>query len=546
MDQSFLNIGFRLEELAEEIPAAPAIIVPRKNYCEKISFLELHKEAGRLASGLSQAGISRGRRILLMVRPGMDFIALTFALFRIGAVPVLIDPGLGRKNILNCIREVEAEGMIAIPLAHAARILFSRHFKTIRVSVTVGARWFWGGITLAQVRRMGNENFDPAKTAPRDPAAVLFTSGSTGPPKGVVYTHEMFSRQTDILRTFYGFKKGEVDLATFPLFALFSVALGMTCVIPEMDPTRPARVDPRNIITAVRKFEVVNSFGSPALWDTVSRYCLERRIRLPGLKRILMAGAPVSGTLLERFDHILDEDGEIFTPYGATEALPVTSISRTEILKETWEQTKQGKGACVGTAVPGIDLKIIRITGEPVPLWDASLELPQGEIGEIVVRGPWVARQYFKRDDATALAQIRDGETFWRRMGDVGWLDEKGRLWFCGRKSQRVISSGQTLYTIPCEAIFNRHPAVKRSALVGVGPHDAQQPVIVIEPEKGKNPATREERQRFVEELLKLGADSPLTRGIKQVLFHPSFPVDIRHNAKIFREKLARWAQEQL
>jgi len=545
MDKSHFNIGNRLEELAEAIPETPAIIVPRGSRCRRIDFAELRRETHRLASGLSLSGIARGHRVLLMVRPGVEFIALTFALFRIGAVPVLIDPGLGRKNILGCVRDAAPDGMVAIPLAHAARLLFPQPFKTVRVFITVGNAWFWGGKTLAQVKDREQEYFASAQTAPQDPAAILFTSGSTGPPKGVVYTHEMFARQTAILETVYGFKRGETDLPTFPLFALFSVALGLTCVIPDMDFARPAAADPQKIVDAASRFGATTGFGSPALWDTVSRYCLDRSIRLPTLKRILMAGAPVSGTLLRRFDAILDRDADIATPYGATEALPVASISRREILQDTWEKTQRGAGVCVGQAVAGMEIKIIRITEEPIARWEETLELRRGEIGEIVVKSPWVTQQYFRRETATALAKIRQGPAFWHRMGDVGYLDDDGRLWFCGRKNHRVSTPEQTLYTIPCEAVFNRHPQVKRSALVGVGPRNAQQPVIIIEPQD-KAPWRGFARSRWLEELRALAAANPLTRNIQTVLFHPSFPVDVRHNAKIFREKLAQWAADRI
>ncbi|MEC7640620.1 MAG: fatty acid CoA ligase family protein, partial [Nitrospinota bacterium] len=456
MDESFFNIAGRLEEVAAAIPEAPAIILPRGSDPQRISFRELHRRSNRLASGLLQSGVSRGHRVLLMVPPGVEFISLTFALFRIGAVPILNDPGLSRQNILGCVQAAEPDGMVAISLAHAVRLLFRKPFATIQTFVTVGNRWFWGGKTLAQVWAAGRENFEPAPTAPTDPAAILFTSGSTGPPKGVVYTHAMFAAQAEILHRCYGFNTGEVDLPTFPLFALFSIAMGMTCVFPEMNASQPAKADPQKIIGAVKQFNVTTSFGSPALWDTVSRYCLDHDVQLPTLKRILMAGAPVPGHVLQRFKKIL-KDGEIFTPYGATEALPVASISRSEILGETWAKTQQGDGVCVGQAVPGVDIKIIKIMDQPIPDWQESLETAQGEIGEIVVKSPWVTRHYFRQEAATQAAKIRDGDTFWHRMGDVGYLDASSRLWFCGRKSQRVIMAEKTLFTIPCEAFFNNH-----------------------------------------------------------------------------------------
>ena len=536
------NIAFALEKQALEIPNTPAIFVRAGGGCKQISFLELHEESDRLASGLSKLGITRGTTVLLMVPSGIEFIALTFALFKLNAIPVLIDPGIGKKNLLNAIEEIEPLAMIGIPRAHAARIFFPKPFKKTRIMITVGRRWFWGGKTLEQIRSLGSSGFDAAPTLPDDPAAILFTSGSTGPAKGVLYTHGMFSRQVELIQNLYGIKQGDIELPTFPLFALFGVGMGMTCVIPDMDATRPAQVDPRKIIQAIHDFKVTSSFGSPALWNTVSLYCQEQGIRLPTIKRILMAGAPVSGSLLKRFESILGKDAEIHTPYGATEALPIASITRTEILRETWSESEKGKGVCVGRAVPGATIKVIKITDDPIAAWDDGLELHQGEIGEIVVQGAWITRKYYRREKATGLAKIEQGKTFWHRMGDVGYFDPQNRLWFCGRKNHRVTTPCGTLYTIPCEAIFNKHPDVKRSALVGIGPKCEQRPVIVIETELS---ASSKNKETLCRELLELGVAANL-QEVRHILFHGQFPVDARHNAKIFREQLAEWAEKKL
>jgi len=530
------NIAHTLELLAQERAGADAIIVPREGSVSKITFQQLDQDANRLADGLQRVGMAKGDRILLMVPAGIDFIALTFALFKLGAVPVLIDPGLGRRNVLNCIATAQPRGMIAIPLAHAARKVFAKAFRGIELNVTVGPRWFWGGATLNQIRQRGDANYKSAQVAADDPAAILFTSGSTGPSKGVLYSHRMFYQQVELLRRMFHIEQGEMDLPTFPLFALFGVALGMTCVIPDMDPTRPAEVNPQTLTQHIKEYSITTSFGSPALWNTVSQYCLDQTIQLPTLRRIMMAGAPVPGNLLERFDRILSPEAQIHTPYGATEALPVASITHREILNETWQQTREGKGTCVGKAVDGLTLKIIEITDEAIEEWDASLEVTPGAIGEVVVQGPWVTRQYFNLENATRLSKIRDGENFWHRMGDVGYLDDNNRMWFCGRKNHRVQTAEGTLFTIPCEAIFNTHEQVKRSALVGVGPANNQTPIIVIEAEGAIDQKT------LTEELLALGESHAITQPIRRVLYHPAFPVDIRHNAKINREQLARWA----
>ena len=533
------NIAARLEHWADQKPESVALIEMRSG--RQRTFKELEQESSRLASGLIQFGMKSGERVLLMVPYGIDFVTLTFAMFKAGLIPVLIDPGLGKKNVLKCIKQVQPHGMIAIPLAHAIKKIFPGTFKSIQHNVTVGTRWFWGGASLNKLLDSGKTDFKMASMEKEHPAAILFTSGSTGPAKGVLFSHGIFNHQVRILQEQFDIQPDETDLPTFPLFGLFSSGLGMTSIIPDMDSTKPAHVDPKNIIVPIQNFKISSSFGSPALWDTVSQYCLDQNIQLPTLKRIIMAGGPVSGDLLARFETIVDKSCKIYTPYGATEVLPVSLIDRREILDETWSLSNQGKGTCVGHPIPGVEIKIIEISDQPILKWQDVTESGTNIVGEIAVKAEWATRTYFNRQDLTQLAKIEDGNSFWHRMGDLGRLDEKNRLWFYGRKNQRVVTEFETLYTIPCEAIFNQHPDVKRSALVGTG--YKTKPVIIIEPvERIKSQAAR---QKFTAELLERGAKSSLTQSITKVLFHEEFPVDVRHNAKIFREKLSLWAENQ-
>ena len=546
------NIAVHLPRMALQRPDQKGVIAPARRAHQggarwvDWTFEQLDHNSDRFAHALTEAGIGSGDRVLLMVRPGLDFIGLTFALFKMGAVPILIDPGMGKKNLLTCIREVEPHAMVAVPLAHAIRTLVGRRFPPIRVSVTVGRRWFWGGVALAALTPSAWTRFPLVETQETDPAAIIFTTGSTGIPKGVLYEHGMFQAQVEWLRKRYAIEPGETDVAGFPLFALFNVALGVTTVVPDMDPTRPARVDPARFVAAITEHRATQSFGSPAIWKRVGAYCVEQGIRLPSLRRVLMAGAPVPPDLLEPLDQVLEPSAAAHTPYGATEALPVASIDHHEVLGETAERTRQGAGACVGTPFDGVTVRIIAIREEPIERWTADLQLPVGQIGEIVVRGAVVTRRYFNRQGSTKLAKIPDGDAVWHRMGDVGYVDEQGRLWYCGRMAHRVRTASGPMFTVCCEAIFNAHAQVARSALVGIGPANDQTPVLVAEPITGAFPVKREAAERFTAELLELGAANERTKGIRHVLFHRSFPVDIRHNAKIFREKLAPWAEKRL
>jgi len=539
---SFVNIASHLPRMAQQQPDATAIIFPAAH--QQLSFRELNQLSDRICHGLISHGITRGVRTVLMVTPSPEFFALTFALFKVGAVPVLVDPGLGIKNLKKCLAEAQPTAFIGIPKAQVARLLFGWAKQSLKTIITVGPRLFWGGTTLDRlIQQSPDQPFDMAVTAADDQAAILFTSGSTGPPKGAVYSHGNFSAQVEALKQVYSIVPGEIDLPTFPLFALFAPALGMTAVIPEMDFTRPGSVDPEKIISAIKTYQVTTMFGSPALINRVSRYGAEHGIKLPTLKRVISAGAPVPAVVLERFSQMLADGVEIFTPYGATESLPVCSIGSSEILGETRTITEKGGGVCIGRPVEGIRAEIIKISDEPISTWDDNLKVCDGETGEIVVQGLQVTRSYHDRPEADQLAKIEDpAGGFFHRMGDLGRQDKSGRLWFFGRKTHRVETASGPLFTIPVEAIFNTHPAVFRSALVGTGLKGNQQPVICIELEQGIT--TSHEQLRG--ELLALGARYPDTHAVTTILFHPAFPVDIRHNAKIFREKLAVWASGQL
>jgi olefin beta-lactone synthetase len=513
----------------------------------QVSYRELDERSDRIAAGLRAIGIERGDRAALMVKPSPELFALTFAMFKAGVVPVMIDPGLGLRGLAACLARARPSAFIGIPAAHAARVVLGWARASVRTLVSVGGlglRLGFGGHTLAAVEARGVARLRagdrPRSTGPDEVAAILFTSGSTGPPKGVVYRHRTFVAQVAAIRSMFAIEPGEVDLPTFPLFALFDPALGMTTVLPDMDSSRPAAVDPRHILEPIQRFGVTTMFGSPALLNTVGRHAERHGVRLPSLRRVIAAGAPMPAATLRRWHAMLDESADVFPPYGATESLPVACMSGREILDDTWTRTEAGAGVCVGAPVPGIEVKIIRIDDQAIERWSADLEVPDGEIGEITVRGPMVTEAYFDDDDNTARAKIYDGDRIWHRMGDVGWKDERGRLWFCGRKAHRVIVGEQTLFSVATEKIFDTHPAVFRSALVG--PAAGPCLCVELEPDAGRPWSATEAELRELASAHELGQ-------IQHFLPYDrrgGFPVDIRHNAKIGRETLREWAQERL
>jgi acyl-CoA synthetase (AMP-forming)/AMP-acid ligase II len=545
------NIASYLPRMARERPFGLAIVYPEgrdasgKRHYSHYTFRQLDDDSNTIAAGLEAYGLKRGMRTVLMVKPSREFFALTFAIFKLGAVPVLVDPGIGVKNLGACLGRAEPEAFIGIPAAHAARVVLGWARPTLRHFITVGRRVAWGGTTLAAVRTLGAQHPDwqMAATGEEEVAAILFTSGSTGPPKGAIYRHGNFHAQVETIRAMYDIQPGEIDLPTFPLFALFDPALGMTAVIPDMDATRPAAVDPALIWEAIEDFGCTSMFGSPALLNTISRWGEKNGRTLPSIQRVLTAGAPAPEAMLRRMAALLPPEARIHPPYGATESLPVATCDHVELLEQCWPKTREGAGVCVGRPVANADVRILRITDDPMPEWSDDLLAEPGEIGEISVAGPMVTTGYLNDAENTAKAKIQmpDG-SIRHRMGDLGRWDEEGRIWFCGRKSHRVPLADTTLFTVPIEQVMQTHPALFRCALVGARAGGEVVPVLCYE----REPDATIDRAALEQELAALAAEREGTARIRTFLPHPGFPVDIRHNAKIGREKLAVWATEEL
>ena len=541
-----MNIAQRLSENAKTIPEKKAVVFPHFNVKLKkydysfLTFKELDILSNKYANQLEKMGLKSGDKTLLFLRPSLDFSAMTFALFKLGVVPVFIDPGMGKKNLMRCIKESSPVAMIAEKEVHIASLFFRKSFRSIKYKVTTGSL-AWGKMKmLKSMKKEKKQTFAAKSFDDNETAAILFTSGGTGTPKGVVYTHSIFDKQTQLLQELYHLTKNDIDLPGFPLFSLFTVAMGMTSCIPDMDPSKPGKCDPKKLYRNIQDLNPTFVAGSPAIWERLADYCITENLTLPSIKYLVMFGAPVSVSIHKKFKALLP-NGTTFTPYGATEALPVSNISGDFILKNTASLTENGKGTCIGTVVPETQVKIIEITDEVIKSLSAVKILPANTIGEIIVSGPTVTEEYLNLPDKTREAKIYElasnKNITWHRMGDLGFIDNENQLWFVGRKGHRVMTPQGLMTPITCEAIFNKHPAVKRSALVGLGLPGKQEPAIVIERKDGQY-LSGKERSMFESELLSMARKNPLTENITKVYLSRHFPVDVRHNIKIDRIKL--------
>jgi acyl-CoA synthetase (AMP-forming)/AMP-acid ligase II/pimeloyl-ACP methyl ester carboxylesterase len=504
---------------------------------DAIDFAALASRINAYERGLAAAGLRAAERVIMLVTPGADFLALSYAVMGRGAVPVFIDPGMGVDAVVACMKEAEPSGFIGVPKAHLLRLKAADLFRSLRLCVVAGRLPLFGAKRARDLLVRAGAAPPPVSRQADDPALVAFTSGGTGRPKGVIFTNRMLSEQLAVFRDQFGFRSGDQDLSLLPVFSLFMSALGVGSIFPPLDPARPLALVPQQIIRVMRDLGNQTSFGSPTIWTKIAEYCRQTGTSLPHLRRVFMAGAAVSPATLELVRAACPQ-AESFTPYGATEALPVTIAAATELRQDPPVLAVSGEeGTPVGRAIDGVALRVVEPLDGPS---DAPLvDCPERVIGEIVVSGETVSREYLARPEATAASKVHEAGRVWHRMGDMGYLDADGQLYFCGRRAHVVTTGDQTFHSVPVENVFNRHPQVSRTALIGV----AGMPALVVEPRSPSLDAAG--RRRLADDLRAIGAADPVTAPIRRIYFHPSFPVDARHNAKIFRDRLAAWAATQ-
>ena len=491
------------------------------------SFADLHDRVMGLAGGLVELGVQPGDRVAVLVPPGVDLLATCYGCWRAGAVTVIADRGLGLRGLGAAVRAADVKWVVGIPKALAA-VRLLRWAPGAR-SIVVASRARVGAVrTLDQVA--SSRAALPPPPGPHDLAAVLYTSGATGPAKGVRYRHQQMAAQRDVLARTYAITSTDRLVAAFAPFALYGPALGITSTIPDVDVTAPGTLTADALAAAVASVDATIVFASPAALLNVNRTATGKYARLCGLRLVLSAGAPVPIATLRTFASWCPT-AQLHTPYGMTECLPVTDIDLVGI-----ETAGIGDGVCVGMPVPGVAVIIA-----PLGL-DANLAVQPmwvGAMGEILVRAPWVSDGYDQlwRTEHDARPCTADG-LMWHRTGDVGHIDDQGRLWVEGRVVHVIYAAPTPITPVPVEIAVERLEGVTRAAAVGIGPVGCQQLVVVIEDEHAS---------------VGLAGDV-LAERVRHVVDHPvaavmsvrDLPVDIRHNTKIDRTAVAAWASAVL
>ncbi|MFA6032839.1 MAG: fatty acid CoA ligase family protein [Myxococcota bacterium] len=557
--EPFPNDIFNLADIvlrvAREDPDRISVIEPRgrqrngKRRYSRHTYGELSAKAESVARGLRRMGIAERTPIVFMAPPGFEASVMGVALTRVGALTIWIDPAVGYRNVAERLSRVHPEAFFGIFLAHMGRLFFGWGPRRMRKLVVAGRAGFPGAISVRSLCGEAPSEPAPPDVTPEDPVSILYTTGSTGPAKPSLYRHKNFCqlfRNAHRSWRFYDDSETPVDMAVFPAFMFIPISAGGTMVVPPIDFARqgPAQVDPGALIEVINDCKVKSMFGSPVILENVAAHASSHGIAIPSLKRVIGGGAPITGRAERALLEVMNPGGTVAADYGATEAMPSTEMEARENLAGAWSLTEKGAGICVGRPLPGVELKIIDIIDGPINSIGETVELAGGKVGEILVRGKHVSPEYYLDDESTRKNKVPDADGgAWHRFGDAGYLDENGRLWVCGRVSQRVRAEGGPLFPLMCEPIFDAHPKVRRSGLVGVPGPVGDIPVLCIETEPD---VRKSDWADLRSELLKMAAGSEAAGRLHEIVFKRRLPVDPRHNSKIERPELARWAARKV
>lgn len=552
LKEEIFNLAETVREVAAKYPERIAVIEPDgfaadgKRKYKHFTYAQLTKDAESLAPGLRELGINEGTRIVCMTPPSYEACVVGLALQRVGAFTLWIDPSVGYLNVAERLSRIKPEAFVGIPAAFFGRTVFGWGTRFSKKSIVING-FFPGAKTLASLYRNAPEKPEKPNVSPDAPCTVLYTTGSTGPAKPALYLHRNYVNVYRISHKSWRFDPGNnppVDMAVFPAFFFIAISAGGTMVVPpiKFPGETPAKAKPKALLEVINDCGVQSCFASPVLLENMARYAVENGIKTPTLTRVIGGGSPIFASVKRALLEMMGKDGQVFANYGATEALPSAEMGAQEALEETFPLTDKGAGICVGRPFEGVEVRIVRIVDGIINSIEETERLAVGEIGEIIVRSKHISPMYYLDDESTRKNKVSDTNGQWHRLGDSGYIDDKGRVWTCGRVGQRVKSKDGDVFPLLAEPIFDSHPQVHRSGLVGIAMNGSIEPVICVQLKPGHSGTQKDIRKQ----LLELATQYSATSIVKHVLFTEKLPVDPRHNSKIERPALAKWAAKKL
>lgn len=498
-------------------PHFPAIIDRDRGHSRITSFGDLEFSSQCWARLLHQKGLKPGDGVLIFYPLSAELYIILAAVFRLGLVAIFLDPAAGKKHINRCCRIYPPQVLITNTKAHFLQ-LFCPQLQQIPLKISLGCPF---PQTFSGHKISGLVPYAKIYPClPDSPALLTFTSGSTGQPKAVMRSQGFLIAQYQILRQTLQLQPGELELSTLPIFILANLASGLTSLIPNVDLRFPGKIKADRAIAQIKKYRPSRLVASPAFLECLMDKCGDRSLILPQINKIFVGGAPVMPRTISQLKNVFPQS-QITVVYGSTEAEPIASIAEEEIAESDWQKMRSGGGLLVGKPVSDIQLQLFSPPEKAIAFSQENeflnCCLPRGEVGEIIVSGDRVLSKYLHENEKKT-PKIRVGRTLWHNTGDMGYLDEWGRLWLLGRRSGCIRDRFGILYPFAIECVVNSYPEVKRSAVISW----QGKRILLIELRKNKQQLNLKSWQHFLEK-----NHISMTKICRQI------PVDKRHNSKI-------------
>ena len=516
------NMAELLSIQAQAHPDKVAIVIPHdlqaRPWCrnETYTFGSLDHFTRTLMAGLRAQGLGPGDRILVLFPVSGELYALCTAIYAIGAVAVLIDPGMGAKRIRQALDTASPRAVVSIKAFLKFRWLIPE-LRKIPLKFSMDSSG-WGVRHFKQLEQHGAAEASSLVTRSGvDQALITFTSGSTGRPKGADRHHAFLWEQHSALKLAYPPIEGQIDMTCLPVVAFHNLSVGNTTIMPDADIARPGTVDPVKVYKQLAEHDVNSLTASPAFLSRIVDYMHENKLELPKMKQLLVGGAPVPLSLQQRIKSAMPEC-TCYVIYGSTEAEPIAHYEM--------KLGEESQPAFVGGhPADFIEVKVIDLPFEPIPDGTSLEPLPANAVGEVIVSGDHVNKGYIDNEQANRENKIKDDAgVIWHRTGDRGYFDDHGTIWLVGRSSDVVTHQGKRFDPFPLESALVEATPLREVALVQTPTGAALLTAPVGE------------SQACLETIQKVLGD----HGLHEVACYgmASVPMDGRHNSKVDRPLL--------
>ncbi len=497
---------------------------------ESFTYAELAIKVVEYQQLWKKKGWQANDRVIVIIKPSSQLYAIALSMLALGIVPVFIDTGMGLSKIKMAIADANARAIISMRSLLKWFWLLPVMWRLERLSIDgsgIGSR------CLHRQRIVTLVSYDDIEVCSRnslDHGFISFTSGSTGRPKGADRTHGSLIEQHLAIREHWQDNALDIDCPCFPILVLHNLTCGLTTVMPKVDLSAPGQVDAKQVTQQLASCAVTRLSGAPAYIEALACYLNEHGKTNQQVTSLVVGGATVSASLAQ---HIVKAfpNANARVVYGSTEAEPISAID----IKEYLAEQQGGDGYLVGKPVPQAKVLLTRvgaILANEDALFRAKVE--PGAIGEIWVTGKHVLQGYIDNIAANAENKIaRQNGLVWHRTGDVGFLDDVGRLWLTGRVKDVVYIDNLSIEPYPVEQKIDRLADIRKSALISTkqGGFLFIELIIGCKPELSAKLST--EMQEAIGAIL-------TAAGIKQInmIILDKIAVDGRHNSKIDRPEL--------